>query len=230
MNKEWTVWQTYHEAGQKDRFGLVGDEHHVPFFVGAGVDEPNINGMNRCLSEIVTMWYVWKNEKRSDLVGFETYRRRLDLSSLPKDGEVFVYNMYDFSPKTVYEHYVAVFGKKTIDAAIDEISDRYGADSEYIGNIKGSPILVANCTFMMSYDTFEGLCEFLFPVLEGTAKRLGFEFSEDGFYAALGRNMYENNGVYHRMFGHIGERLISSYVLSRFSMDKIVKRHTEILA
>jgi hypothetical protein len=225
------VWQTYHEADQLRRFGLGGG-YHIPFFVNETPEEENINGMNRMLSELVTLWYVWKNWKKTDIVGFESYRRRLDLSYLPatpKEGQIFIYDIYDFWPNTVYGQYASCFGTKSIDAALSALDDLQGTGNPYTDNIRNSTRLIGNCCFMVDWDSFVKLCEFMFPVLELTMNKLGFEYSESGYYEALGRSLYENNGMFMRSFGHIGERLISAWIFSNFEERNIIKRHKEIM-
>ena len=69
--KELTIWCTYHKDEQIEQFGLHEDGV-IRLFKGndTDVEGENINSLNSFYSEIVTLYYVWKNNIQSRLVGF----------------------------------------------------------------------------------------------------------------------------------------------------------------
>ena len=75
--RDLTIWLTYHDDSQIEQYGLREDDVFRLFKGNAvNVEGDNINHLNAFYSEIVTFYYVWKNNVRSEKVGFCHYRRR----------------------------------------------------------------------------------------------------------------------------------------------------------
>ena len=74
--KDLTIWCTYHKDEQIEQYGLQENDI-IRLFKGddAGIEGENINYPNPFYSEIVTLYYVWKNGVRSRKAGFCHYRR-----------------------------------------------------------------------------------------------------------------------------------------------------------
>jgi hypothetical protein len=67
---------TYHDDQLFTEYNLK-ETDVISLFKGndTSVKGENINHLNRFYSELTTMYYVWKNRKESQLVGFCHYRR-----------------------------------------------------------------------------------------------------------------------------------------------------------
>ena len=77
MMKELTIWITYHDDRQIQEYDLHENDTYR-LFKGNNqkVEGENINHLNSFYSELVTLYWVWKNEIRSKSVGFCHYRRK----------------------------------------------------------------------------------------------------------------------------------------------------------
>ena len=88
MMKDLTIWMTYHEDSQIEQYGLHEDAT-FRLFKGndTSVEGENINYLNAFYSEIVTLYWVWKNNVRSKKVGFCHYRRKFRRLMTIEKGE-----------------------------------------------------------------------------------------------------------------------------------------------
>ena len=71
-----TIWMTYHDDQLLTEYNLK-ETDTISLFKGndTSVKGENINHLNKFYSELTTMYFVWKNRKESQLVGFCHYRR-----------------------------------------------------------------------------------------------------------------------------------------------------------
>ena len=112
---DYRIWISYHDDSQVLQYGLHDDAIHRLFATHHDIDGKNINVLNTVYSEMVTMYYVWKNNQKSSYVGFEHYRRHFDVISLPKKGECQVLNIKDFGSQTIYQQYAQWHNVKDMD-------------------------------------------------------------------------------------------------------------------
>lgn len=76
MNKTTRIWCTYHDPHQLIDYNLKETDLLKLYYTNnLTLKEDNINYLNSTLSEIVTYYYVWKNQLKTDYVGFCHYRR-----------------------------------------------------------------------------------------------------------------------------------------------------------
>ena len=212
---DYKIWVTYHQDEQVAQYGLRNDEHHTLFPSHKDVDGENINVLNPVYSEMVTMWYVWKNQLKSDYVGFEHYRRHLNIVRLPKESECQVYRVLDFKDKTVYKQYSLCHNHHDMDAVLSILDDKYGKDNEYSSYILRSSVLIANCTFVMKWEDFCSLCEFMFPILEEFGHRCGMDGlgTVESWNEKAIADFGDNKPIYQRrVVSFLAERLISAWI------------------
>lgn len=217
--KDYTVWISYHKDEFIKDYGLVEDDHHKLFATHKPADGENINILNPVYSEMVTMWYVWKNNIKSDYVGFEHYRRHLKVDFMPDDGYCIVYNIVDMSPYTLYKQYNKYHNKADLDLVIGILDDFYGTNNIYIQHLKDNCIFIPNCTFLMKWDDFTLLCNFMFGVIDEYCKRVGIEgYGEEAlkrWQEKAHRDFKGINTTYQtRMISFFAERLISAWISS----------------
>ena len=111
LNNNIKTYITYFDDNQIEEYGLKGDDNTILF---KGNDTSykgkNINRLNTFYCELCTMYYVWKNNLKSDYVCFKQYRRPFNweqASRLPEEGEIITYApTYLYNP--LYIHYVNV--------------------------------------------------------------------------------------------------------------------------
>jgi len=222
--RELTVWTTYHKDSQVPEYGLAEDDHHVLFASHRDAPLRNINYMNPVWSEMVTMWYVYHNGLRSDLVGFDHYRRRISPSRMPSDGECAIFNTMALGDDTVYGQYNSHHNKCDMDIALGILDRRYGKGNPYSRHILSSHKFITNCTFIMKWQDFERLCEFMFPILMEFTQTAGCGMNVESFSAKARRDFPKethNMVMYQRrVVSFIAERLISAYIATHLRYYK----------
>ena len=213
---DYRVWVSYHRDELVNQYGLHDDEHHKLFATHKNVDGKNINHMNPVYSEMVTMWYVWKNNLKSDYVGFEHYRRHLDIRTMPKKGECQIFRAINFRNQTVYQQYAQCHNAKDMDVMLSLLDEKYGEGNNYSNHIRNSHVLIANCCFLMNWADFKKLCEFMFPLLDNFAAIFGISNTNvkelhDKAYKDFGgaRVDYQT-----RILSFLAERLISAWIMT----------------
>lgn len=72
MNK--FIWTSYHNKDIPLRYNLKNTKYTKLFCTTNNIRKENINHLNEYLGELCTMYYVWKNNIKSDYVGFQHYR------------------------------------------------------------------------------------------------------------------------------------------------------------
>jgi len=133
---DYKIWVTYHKDEQVSEYGLKDDDTHILFATHKDIAGKNINPMNPVLSEMVTMWYVWKNPSaKSSYVGFNHYRRRFDVAGLPGKGECQVFNIKDFGQQTIYQQYCQWHNGKDMDVMLGILESKYGNGNVYSKHI-----------------------------------------------------------------------------------------------
>lgn len=216
-----------------------------PFFSNDGdLKEKNMNFLNPFWSELVTMWYVWKNEKKSKLVGFQHYRRRF--ASIPheiKDGDAYMMkfcrfqlyrcdngqqyvdiieegNIYDCNQAknetslTVKGQFIWRHGDKYIEMA-EHVLEEDPANKKYIDCLNRG-VMVPWCCFILKWRDFINLAEWLFGVIDKMMKKMGLEYTYESYHDYFVKDYGEDKDAW-RMFSYLGERLISAYLLANFN-------------
>jgi hypothetical protein len=208
------IWVTYHKDSQIEEYGLKEDEIHTLYAAHKVVDGKNINHLNPVYSEMVTMWYVWKNKIKSDFVGFEHYRRRFNIFRKIGKGECIVRRIVDFAMESVYDQYCRAHKKEDMDIILRCIERRYGKDNPYTRHIKSTHWLISNCCFLMKWTDFNKMCAFMFPLLEDFAKECGISNTNVEEYRKKAVRDFGNERTEYqtRVQSFLAERLISAWI------------------
>ena len=212
----YTIYTTFHKDEFINEYNLHEDEHHKLFPAHKSVNGNNINLMNPVYSEMVCMWYVWKNNLKSDYVGFEHYRRKLDVKNPPEKGYCYVFEEVTFG-ETIYQQYSRWHNHKDLDFVIDILEEFYGKDNEYSKTIRESKILLPFCTYMMSWEDFTEMCSYLFDIIDKYSEKVGItgytEVSLDKWKQKAFREFNGINWKYQtRFIAFLSERLISTWI------------------
>ena len=217
-NEDYKIYVSYHDDELVRKHGLHEDAHHVLYATHKDIDGKNINYMNPVYSEMVTMWYVWKNNKKSEYVGFEHYRRHLTVTRLPKKGECLIYRALTFDT-TLYEQYAKCHNGKDMDLMISVLEKRYGKSNKYVAHIKNGHLLVANCCFLMKWADFKAMCKYLFPLLEDFAAMCGISCTDlKGWRKKAEKDFFGIRTTYQmRVLSFLAERLISAWICTHMN-------------
>ena len=214
---EYNIWITYHKDEHLVDYDLHEDEKHRLFASHHDVEEKNINHLNPVLSEMVTMWYVWKNNKKSKYVGFNHYRRQFDVSRLPKTGECQIFNAKNFGNQTIYQQYAQWHNVNDMKKMMSIVDEKYGRNNPYTNHIMYGRQLISNCCFLMKWSDFTKLCQFLFPLLDEFSERVGCKTVEDWHEKATKDFNNVKPEYQRRTLSFLSERLISAWITTHLS-------------
>lgn len=167
-----TIWCSYHNNNLIDEFNLDYIPSYIKLFNtnDLNITDDNINYLNPHLCEICTYYYVWKNQIKSNYVGFCHYRRFF--SNLGKENiENFGVHYY-CTFQCNLKHYICGYDRKTF--KLDELF-------EYLRNLKlfdefklykyfYDPTFLVNIPWKISYifewNIFNKICEIYFGFLK----------------------------------------------------------------
>lgn len=219
---DYKIWTVYHNDALVGQYNLKEDEHRKLFATHKDIEGENINYLNPCWSELVALWYVWKNKKKSSFVGFDHYRRQFGNVHVFKKGWCQVFNVLEFGAESVYSQYSIWHKKEDLDLALEIVDEKCGKDNWIRKEIETGHRMIGNCCFFMSWEDFNNMCEFLFPVLEEYQKRVLPE-SEDiveAWRKKAVEDFGEGRATYQmRNTGFIAERLISAWIFTHLKVD-----------
>ena len=222
MKKIISIWITYHEDSQINDYQLKEDGiFHLFKCNNLSVEGKNINHLNPFYSELTTLYWVWSNQKRSDLIGFCHYRRKfVDLVDIQK-GQCQVLQIANMG-NTIMQHYKLSHNYHDMYDILDILSEKYGKDNKYSRYFFESRIMIPYCSFVMHYEDFEQLCDFLFPILFEYDKRNHLNLIAENYKTKAELDFrYEDIPYQQRTAGFLAERLISSYLLCNMDVIRI---------
>ena len=207
-----TIYTMSHKAFNPPPF-----KDYVPLQVGSVLHEDlgflrddsgdSISEQNPYYSELTGLYWIWKNDKSSDIVGTAHYRRYLvnKENQLYKDSEVrkilSCYDLITTKLLTLEHSYYDAFGDRhnncdldVLGEVINELApDYHDAYNElvhknrtYFGNM-----------IIAKKETYNAYMEFLFPILFEAQKRI---------------DMSSYDGYQKRLFGFFSEFLLYVYV------------------
>lgn len=212
------MWVTYHQDSQIREYSLCEDGN-THLFKGNRLDVAgdNINRLNAFYSEIVTLYWVWRNDVRSEVVGFCHYRRQFRKLLDVREGDCQVLNVNPTN--SVFAHYKLAHNYQDIYSVIDIVNDLYGAGNKYSKYLLEGKVFVPFCCFVMHWDDFVRLCDFLFGILLEFDRRNSLGLDAARYRAKAERDFrYGNVDYQQRYMGFLAERLISCYLLNEMNV------------
>jgi hypothetical protein len=227
-NKELSIWLTYHDDKQIEQYNLKGDDV-IQLFKGndTNVVGENINHLNRFYSEMTTMYWVWKNQHKSDLVGFCHYRRQFTHLMELENGECQVMEIIQF-PFTVFQHYKDAHNYNDFYDIIDILNDKYGKENQYSNYLLNSKTFIPFCSYIMHWKDFDSLCNFLFSILSEFDSRNGLEMCAEKYWQkAVADFRYDNKEYQARAVAFLSERLISCYIICHLNAVSVKSVNTK---
>ena len=211
---ELTVWLTYHDDKQIQEYGLENTDV-IRLFKGNNpfVKGENINHLNKYYSELTTMYYVWKNKIESQLVGFCHYHRLFKEYCNVEEGQCQVLTI--LSGNEVLKHYKCEHNYHDLYDVVEILNLQYGIGNKYSCYLLGGKVFIPCCSFIMQYNDFEKLCEWLFPILFAWDKKNGLNMDPEKYIEKAKRDFKFDNVDYQcRAVAFLAERLISCYIIN----------------
>lgn len=216
--KDINMWVTYHQDDQIEEYSLCEDAH-TRLFKGnsTDVEGDNINRLNAFYSEIVTLYWVWKNEARSEVVGFCHYRRQFrKLLDIGK-GDCQVLGLNPING--VFTHYKLAHNYLDLYGIIDIVNDLYGIGNKYAKYLLSGKVFIPFCCFVMHWDDFVKLCNFLFEILFEFDRRNSLGFDPTKYREKAESDFrYGNVDYQQRYMGFLAERLISCFLVNEMNV------------
>lgn len=212
------MWVTYHQDNQIDDYSLCENEN-THLFKGNSMEVAgdNINHLNAFYSEIVTLYWVWKNEVKSEIVGFSHYRRQFRKLLDIQEGDCQVLSLNPTN--SVFIHYKLAHNYQDLYAVIDIVNDLYGIGNKYTKYLLDGKAFVPFCCFVMHWNYFMKLCNFLFEILFEFDQRNSLGFDSEKYRKKAERDFrYGNVDYQQRYMGFLAERLISCYLLNEMNV------------
>lgn len=217
--KELTIWITYHDDKQIKEFGLEEDET-FRLFKGNDlmVEGENINHLNRFYSELTTFYWVWKNQVRSRVIGFCHYRRMFTHIMDVEPGTCQVMHITNMR-YTIERHYRLAHNYKDIYDIIEILDEKYGTGNIYSKYLLEDTVFIPFCCFIMCYEDFEKLCDFLFPILFAFDKKNNLNMNPENYRRKAERDFrYDKVDYQQRAISFLAERIISAYLVNNMDL------------
>lgn len=212
--KDLAIWLTYHDEKQIQEYQLK-ETNTIQLYRGndVSIKGENINHLNRFYSELTTMYYVWKNKKKSLQVGFCHYRRLFSDYFEVERGQCQVMTInYGCS---VFQHYKVAHNYQDLYDVIDILNELSGIDNKYSKYLLNGNVFIPCCCFIMQWNDFDKLCSWLFPILFEWDKRNGLNMDPKKYLEKAMRDFrYDDVNYQCRAVAFLAERLISCYIVT----------------
>ena len=212
--KSTRLWLTYHDDKQIEEYHLKEDDC-IKLFKGndVNISGENINYLNRFYSELVTFYYVWKNNLKSEYVGFCHYRRRFKEYFEVEKQQCQVLEINFNNP--VLSHYKYAHNYQDMYDVIEILNEKYGVGNNYSEYLLKSNVFIPYCCFIMQWKDFTKLCEWLFPILFAWDKKNGLNLDPEKYMEKAKKDFRFDNPDYEcRAVAFLSERLISCYLVT----------------
>lgn len=227
MMNDLKIWTVYHRDELVEEYGL--QETRTRKLYGTHLDDMGrgINRLHPAWSELVALYYIWSNNVSSDYIGINHYRRQFEPTRLPERGECCCYALYHLGD-TIISHYAKCHHRQDLEEAINVINYHYcGDDNPYTKYLITSTTLLGNICFVMQWQDFCDMCEWLFPLLNHIKTCLigsTHYFDEELrlWREKAVRDFGATKADYQmRTISFIGERLISAWIATNLTVIQI---------
>lgn len=210
---ELKIWVTYHKDNMLEEFTL-SETDNIRLFKGndTTIEEDNINHLNAFYSELTTMYYVWKNRKQSQLVGFCHYCRMFSEHINVEPGQCQVLAINHSS--NVFGLYKYAHNYQDFYDVVDILNRKYGENNIYSNYMLKGNVFIPYCCFIMYYGDFDELAEWLFDILFAWDNENGLNLDPLKYQEKAERDFrYDNIDYQRRAVAFLAERLISCYII-----------------
>lgn len=211
---------TYFDDAQIEQYNLKADDNTVLFKGNdTSYSGDSINDLNVFYCELCTMYYIWKNNLRSDYIVLKQYRRPFDWESadkLPELGELICYDSIYLVCGSVLQQYAICHGTKRAAVLLDVIGEICGVNSNEYNYFTKGRIMYTNNTMVINWEDFVKMCEFVFNITDAIDSKLKLNYTYNKYMA--NSKEYTQDGRYDyqtHWMAYIGERLVSCYIATK---------------
>ena len=75
-NYNYKIWRSYWRIEDKENYDLTHTDHVIPFYTKEKLNNQyDINYLSDYLGELTMMYYIWKNNLKSEYICISQYRR-----------------------------------------------------------------------------------------------------------------------------------------------------------
>ncbi len=228
-------WKSYYKDEQISAYGLR-ETYCVNLFNTSDTEmsgENQINYLHRHLGELVMLYYIWKNNLRSDYICISQYRRDLTYIDFKKldEGKIQCLDLWNGNNGVLVKDKLLnrwdPMGYAT-EKLWQFLKKKYGYTDEKIEELKNKTVDVTTPVFVwaMKWDKFCELCEFIFGYLDemfpndewkDIDKLVLFKNKERNMFYRLYPNENDYTVTIDRYFVHIVEEVL--IVLLSFLFD-----------
>ena len=146
---------TYFDDKQIEEYDLKSDENTVLFKGNdTSYSGESINNLNIFYCELCTMYYVWKNNLKSDYVCFKQYRRPFNWEGKikpPKKDEVVCFEPVNLGTGTIIGQYAVHHGVRRAKSVFSVLIKEYN-DPNVDGYFKFGHLLYTNNYNILNFE------------------------------------------------------------------------------
>ena len=202
MNYPLTIYTVYHDDKLINEYNLNEDKHHKLFGTHKNMPGDSINYLQKIVNEGAAIYYVCKNNLKSDYVGFEHYRRRFIINDIK-----------ELNSDTCYVAYLDDNGPYYCDEFEMEFKILFSLlDKNYYNYFMFNKKIIGSELFIMFWNNYVKMCEFIFDIMFKFDKLLGGNMDIENYKRIYNEDMYKARW-------HILERLISAYIILNFGLE-----------
>lgn len=184
------------------KFDVPQDKMYVPLQVGAAVHEPlgylrddsgeNISALNCYYSELTGLYWVWKNDQDSDVIGSCHYRRYLidenEIVLTAREIEEYLADYDLITTKKVHlensyrDGFAANHNLAALDTAGEVIRDIYPSYYGTFVRLVNGPDTYFGNMIIAPMKTYKAYCEWLFTIFDEVRNRINLDTDEDSYH------------------------------------------------
>lgn len=180
---------------------------------------------------------IWKQGKKSDFIGFEQYDVHFPYEKIPSvlnGNKVFFYSKI-LCRNGLRAQHASCHMKCDYDMALNILNGRYGSGNKYVEYLCNGKDFYCKSCFIMSWERYAAMCDFIFYVLDEMDRRLKLDMNPEKYEAYYHLPSTISNftpktrdkgeaGILlqKRAFGYLAERLISAWLINNVKKEDIV--------
>lgn len=220
MKNNITIWCTYHQENQLKEYNLKDSQILKLFYSNdLTLNEDNINYLNTMMSELVTYYYIWKNQLKSDYIGLCHYRRYFQTIEYEHIDNIHIQSYFSWDGDLENFDFCLNFSNININK-ISEMYKKYFLE-KYNYDInkhkKDVIIISSNLSYIMTWDVFNDVCDFIFGFFDYVSKLLNVNWKNENdllsilsYFSIVTNNDTVN--IHNRYLSVLGEYLIGLYI------------------
>ena len=189
------IWCTYHRPEIAQEYNLHESEHFKLFYNDDfNIPEDNINYLHDYLADLGTYYYVWKNNLKSDIVGFCHYSKQfkyVDYERLEKFGYHSIASSF-YDANEIINDIFDAHRKYLYHAALMYLKYKYNLDL-FQYTIQHPVILSSyHNAYMFKWDIFCDVCDLIFGFLDYIFPNNSWRDKENLDFAVKMHNLNRN--------------------------------------